>query len=130
MEFELNEDNFIMYAIKHYDNPGCKGITEFQDDLKKFRYLKRLFKKYTAGKGLKEKLIVNHLVIVYNLFGVEAATKMLFFKIERKHWSQLKTFLVYLNYMPVGAVISSQGITLQGYEIPLDEKVTNALKSL
>lgn len=130
MEFELNEENFIIYAFKNYDNPGCKGILEFEDDLKKFRYLKRLFKKYTAGKGLKEKLIVNHLVIVYNLFGIEAATKMLFYKIEKKHWSQLKTFLVYLNYMPIGAVIKAQGVTLQGYEIPLDEKVANALKNL
>lgn len=130
MEFELNEENFIIYAFKNYDNPGCKGISEFEDDLKKFRYLKRLFKKYTAGKGLKEKLIVNHLVIVYNLFGIEAATNMLFYKIEKKHWSQLKTFLAYLNYMPIGVVIQAQGVTLQGYEIPLDEKVANALKNL
>jgi hypothetical protein len=130
MDFELTEDNFIMYAIRHYDNPGCKGITEFEDDLKKFRYLKRLFRKYTAGKGLKEKLIVNHLVIIYNLFGAEAATNMLFFKIEKKYWSQLKTFLVYLSYMPVGAVIKSQGVIMQGYEIPLDEKVARALKNL
>lgn len=130
MEIELTEDNFVMYALKHYDNPGCSGMSEFEDDLKKFRYLKRLFRKYTTGKGLKEKLIVNHLVIVYNLFGAEPATRMLFYKIDRKHWSQLKTFLVYLSYMPVGMVILQQGEAIQGYEIPLDEKVSNALKKL
>lgn len=130
MEFELTEENFIMYAIKHYDNPGCKGMSEFEDDLKKFRYLKRLFKKYTAGKGLKEKLILNHIVIIYNLFGVEAATRMLFFKIDKKHWSQLKTFLVYLSYMPIGIVLTVNGETIQGFEIAVDEKVTNALSKL
>lgn len=118
MNFELTEDNFVLYAIKNYDNPACKGMAEFEDDLKRFRYLKRLFRKYTAGKGLKERLIVNHLVILYNLFGT-ATTKMLFFKIERKYWSQLKTFLVFLNYMPD-----------EETDIPLDYQVIQALRRL
>lgn len=118
MNFELSEENFIFFAIKHYDNPSCKGMHEFEDDLKRFRYIKRLFKKYTAGKGLKERLIVNHLVIIYNLFGA-AATKMLFFKVDKKHWPQLKTFLVFLNYMPE-----------QETEIPLDSTVITALRRL
>lgn len=130
MDFQLTEENFVMYAIKHYDNPSCKGTFEFEDDLKKFRYLKRLFRKYSSGKGLKEKLIVNHLVIIYNLFGAEAATRMLFFKIEKKYWPQLKTFLVFLNIMPVGFVVNAQDTTLQGYEIPLDEKVAIKLRNL
>ncbi len=127
---ELTEENFVMYAMKHYDNPACRGMAEFEDDLKKFRYLKRLFRKYTAGKGLKERLIVNHIVVLYNLFGPEAATKMLFFKVEEKYWSQLKTFLVYLSIMPVGFEISKKGVVVQGFEIPLDEKVSNALKEI
>lgn len=118
MTFELTEDNFLLYAIKHYDNPNCKGMVEFEDDLKKFRYLKRLFRKYTAGKELKERLIVNHLVVIYNLFG-PAATKMLFFKIEKKYWSQLKTFLVFLNYMPEDEIT-----------IPLDMRVVEALRKI
>jgi len=130
MNFELTEENFIIYAMKFYDNPSCKGMVEFEDDLKRFRYLKRLFKKYTAGKGLKERLIVNHLVVLYNLFGTEATTRMLFLKIEKKHWSQLKTFLVFLNVMPVGIEIISQGVIMQGYEIPLDEKVSKALEKI
>lgn len=118
MTFELTEDNFILYAIKNYDNPACKGMAEFEDDLKRFRYLKRLFRKYTVGKGLKERLIVNHLVILHNLFGT-ATTKMLFFKIEKRYWSQLKTFLVFLNYMPENET-----------EIPLDPQVIQALRRL
>ena len=127
---ELTEENFVMYAMKHYDNPACRGMAEFEDDLKKFRYLKRLFRKYTAGKGLKERLIVNHIVVLYNLFGPEAATKMLFFKVEEKYWSQLKTFLVYLSIMPVGFEVSKKGVVVQGFEIPLVEKVSNALREI
>ena len=126
MNLDLTEENFTLYAIKHYDNPACKGIAEFNDDLKRFRYLKRLFNKYIAGKDLKERLILNHLVVIYNLFGAEAATKMLFFKVEKEFWPQLKTFLVFLNYMPIGP-ISAQGILIEGFEIPLDEKVSEAL---
>lgn len=100
MIYELTDDNFVLYAMKHYDNPGCRGLDEFDDDLKRFRYLKRLFRKYKAGSGLKERLIINHLVVLYNLFGIEAATNMLFFKLDKKHWPQLKSFLLFLNVMP------------------------------
>lgn len=96
----LTEENFTLYAMKHYDNPHCRGVNEFNDDLKKFKYLKRLFRKYRAGGGLKERLILNHIIVIYNLFGVEAATNMLFFKIDKKYWPQLKSFLMYLNVMP------------------------------
>lgn len=130
MNFELTEENFVIFAMKHYDNPACRGMAEFEDDLKRFRYLKRLFRKYTAGKGLKERLIVNHLVVLYNLFGPEPTTRMLFFKIEKRYWSQLKTFLVFLNIMPVGFEVRAQGSVVQGYEIPLDEKVTKALEKI
>ena len=129
MRFELTEDNFTLYAIKHYDNPACNGIAEFEDDLKRFRYLKRLFRKYTAGKGLKERLIVNHLVVLYNLFGPEAATRMLFFKIEKKYWSQLKTFLVFLNFMPL-EVIVSKGIEIKEADVPLDENIIQVLREI
>ena len=123
---ELTEDNFTYYAIRHYDNPSCRGISEFNDDLKRFRYLKRLFKKYDAGQDLRERLILNHLVVIYNLFGGEAATKMLFFKIEKQFWPQLKTCLVFLNYMPIGP-INAQGVTIEGYEIPIDDEGATAL---
>lgn len=130
MLFELTEENFTIFAIKHYDNPACKGMSEFNDDIKRFRYLKRLFRKYKAGKGLKERLILNHIIVIYNLFGAEASTRMLFYKIEKKYWAQLKTFLVFLNVMPIGIEIRAHGSVVQGYEIPLDEEVSNVLKSI
>ena len=121
MNFELTEDNFILFAIKHYDNPYCKGMVEFEDDLKKFRYIKRLLRKEKDEEcsGTKERLIVNHLVVLNNLFGAQAATKMLFFKIEKEYWSQLKTYLVFLNYMPEDET-----------DIPLDPPTIDALRKL
>jgi hypothetical protein len=127
MNVELTEDNFTFYAMKHYDNPSCSGIAEFNDDLKRFRYLKRLFKKYKAGSGVKERLILNHIVVLHNLFGPLATVNMLFFKIDKKFWPQLKTFLVFLSIMPVGFVAKSSEEEMQGYEIPLDEKVADTL---
>jgi len=129
MNFELTDENFIMYAIKYYDNPYCKGMAEFLDDLKRFKYLKRLFRKYSATNDLKERLILNHLIVIYNLFGAEAATKMLFFKIEKKYWSQLKTFLVFLNYMPL-TVIVSKGIEVLESDIPLDDRIIEILRKI
>jgi len=126
---ELNEDNFIIYAIKHYDNPSCSGISEFNDDMKRFKYLKRLFRRNEMGRGLKERLVINHLIVIYNLFGPEAATKMLFYKIEKKFWSQLKTFLVFLNFMPL-EVIVSKGISIKDSEIPIDENIAKILRAI
>ena len=76
MQFELTEDNFIMFAVKNYDNPSCHGMDEFYDDLKRFKYIKRLLHKHNVGKDLKERLILNHIIILGNLFGIEATTKM------------------------------------------------------
>jgi hypothetical protein len=129
MKFELTEENFLLYAIKNYDNSNCRGMDEFLDDLKRFKYLKRLLRKYTAGKGLKERLILNHIIVIYNLFGVEAATKMLFFKIDKKFWSQLKTFLVFLNFMPLEIVVS-KGIEIKEADIAIDNKIANILRQI
>lgn len=96
-KFELNEDNFVLYLMKHYDNPGCMGIQEFYDDTKRFSYLRRLFKKYDSLDELRERLIINHLVVLNNLFGVEATTKALLYKVEPEFYSSLKTFMLYLN---------------------------------
>lgn len=99
MHYELTEDNFVLFAMKHYDNPNCKGLSEFKDDLKRFSYLKKLFKKYKPGSTAKERLILNHIVVLNNLFG-KATVKMLFFKIDEGNWPQLKSFLLFLNIMP------------------------------
>ena len=97
---ELNDDNYLIFAIKHYDNPSCIDEQEFLDDMKRFKYLKRLFRKYDTSKELKSRLIINHIIVLANVFGVDAATTLLFFKIDRQHWPILKTILVYLHYMP------------------------------
>ena len=96
----LTPENINMFAIKHYDNPLCVDEKEFLDDMKRFKYLKRLFRKYETSKDLKMRLVINHIIILANVFGVDAATTLLFFKIERNHWPLLKTFLVFLGYMP------------------------------
>jgi len=119
MNFELNEENFLLFAAKHYDNPHCKGVSEFNDDLKRFRYLTRLFRKYKGSGVLKTRLILNHLVVICNLFGAEPASKMLFFKIDKKFWPQLKTFMIFLNYMPPDET-----------NIPIDEKIVNTLRQI
>jgi len=127
--FDLNEETYIMYAIKHYDNKNCSGLDEFFDDLNRFKYLKRLFKKYHADGQLRERLILNHLIIIYNLFGVEAATKLLFFKIDKEYWKELKTFLVFLNFMP-RIVIVSREIYIKENDIEIDNKILETLKNL
>ena len=97
---KLTPDNIMMFAMKHYDNPSCVDKKEFLDDMKRFKYLKRLFRKYDTSKVLKIRLILNHIIMLANVFGVDASSTLLFFKIDKKHWSILKTFLVYLSYMP------------------------------
>ena len=129
MNFELTEDNFTMYAVKNYDNPACNGMDEFLDDLKRFKYIKRLLRKHNVGKELKERLILNHIIVLGNLFGIEATTKMLFFKLEEKFWPQIKTFLVFLNYMPM-KVILSEGIEILDNNIPIDETILENLKNI
>ena len=98
---ELNEDNFVLFAMKHYENPHCATKEDFDEDMKRFKYLKRLFKRYLRGGSLRTHLVINHLIILFNVFG-EATTPLLFFKLEREYWCILKTFLIFLNKYPVG----------------------------
>ena len=98
---ELNEETYILFAIKHYENPHCVTRDDFDEDMKRFKYLKRLLKRYVRGGALRTHLIINHLIILYNVFG-EAATPLLFFKFEREYWCLLKTLLLYLNKYPIG----------------------------
>lgn len=123
---ELNEENFLLYAIKNYDNPECKSMTEFEEDLNRFVYLKRLFRKYHKTGELKERLILNHLITFYNVFGVQAATKILFYRIESELHYILKTFLVYLNYIPE-EYTQEEAIFLK---IPLDDQIIQSLRIL
>ena len=96
---ELNEENFLLFAIKNYENPQAVTKEDFDRDLNHFKYIKRLLKRYRNTGELKVHLILNHFIVLYNIFG-EAATPMLFFKIEKELWSVMKTFVIFLNKLP------------------------------
>lgn len=125
MNEKLNESNFLLYAMHHYDNTQCYSLAEFEDDLKKFLYLKKLISRYKNNGDLKERLILNHIIVLYNLFG-EATTKMLFYKVDEECWDILTTFLVYLDRMPES--LPDFGIVLS--EVVLDEKVISILRKI
>ena len=126
---ELNDDNFLIFAIKNYQNPSCTGMAELEDDLKRFKYLKRLFNRYEKTGEPNERLIINHLILLYNVFG-KATTEMLFFKLEEKYWSDLKTYLVFLNRMPLEEAVS-QGINVNiGVTTPLNEELIRILRKI
>jgi hypothetical protein len=96
---ELNEDNFLLFAIKNYENPQAVTKEDFQKDLNHFKYIKRLLKRYKKTGELKTHLLINHFIVLYNIFG-EATNPMLFFKIDRDMWPQVKTFILFLNRLP------------------------------
>ena len=124
---DLNEKNFLLFAMKEYDNPQCVQVEEFYDDLKKVKYIKRLFNQYLNEGVLKERLLLNHIIVFYNVFPVRSATRMLFLKIEEKFWPILKTFLVYLSYMPE-TIDSINGRIILSDDIQLDQGVVDRLR--
>lgn len=109
-----------MFAIKHYDNPQCEGEKEFQDDLKRFKYIKRLLRKYYDTGVLKERLLLNHLIVLNNVFGPDACATLLLYKIQKEYWPALKSFLLFLN------ILTEEEIK----EIEEDEKILKVLKEL
>jgi hypothetical protein len=115
----------MLYAMKHYDNPQCQTVEEFDQDLKKFLYLKKLLSRYSRDNELKERLILNHIIIIYNLFN-EAATNMLFFKIDEEYWPMLITFLTYLERMPE----TVPNYSIVASEIPLDQNIIDRLRKI
>jgi 5'(3')-deoxyribonucleotidase len=125
---DLNDDNFLMYAVKAYNSPHCI-MSEFEGDLKRTKYLKRLFRRYKVTKTLKERLILNHLILLYNVFGVEPATRILFFRIDEQDYDVLKTFLIYLNYMPE-RVKGINGKDIISSDILIDMNVADILRQI
>ena len=117
---KITPDNVMMFAIKHYDNPQCEGEREFHDDMKRFKYIKRLFKKYTLSGQLKERLLLNHIIILRNLFGTEACVTLLLFKTQKEYLGVLKSFLIFLN------MIREDELT----DIESDSYVLEALRKL
>ena len=125
MQEKLNEKNFVVYAMKHYDNPQCQLVEEFEEDLQKFLYLKKLLARYHRDGELRERLILNHIIILYNIFG-DAATNMLFYKIEPQHWPTLITFLTYLDRMP--DTVPNYSIITS--DVTLDETIVDRLRKI
>jgi len=96
---ELTEKNLFLYAAKHYKNPKFADIDEFYEDLKRFKYIKRLLNRYLETDDLAERLLLNHFIVVFNMFGIKAALNILELKLESKHWPIVKPFLIFLNYI-------------------------------
>jgi hypothetical protein len=125
---DLNESNILLYAAKCYDKPNCID-SEFDEDYKRIRYIKRLLHRYRATGELKERLILNHLVVAQNVFGVEGSTRMLFLRIDPRDYSALKTFLIYTSAMPkVVKGIREQNIISS--DIPLDNRIVDILRKI
>ena len=129
MSFEdLTNENLMMYAAKAYDKPNCI-LSEFKEDMKRFNYLKRLFKRYRKLGELREQLVLNHLVVLNNVFGPDAATRLLFFKMSKDDYSALKTYLLFLSCMP-DRVRGIKSHDIISSEIPVDMTIANALRNL
>lgn len=117
---ELTEDNLFLYAAKHYYNPQFSDIEEFYEDLKRFKYIKRLVNRYLENGDLAERLILNHMIVVFNSFGVEAGLKILELKLDEKHWPVVKPFLIFLKYIRAD----------QYTGISMDQKVVEVLRKI
>ena len=129
MSFEnLTEDNIMLYAAKAYDKPNCI-MSEFTEDMKKLNYLKRLFRRYRKHGEMRERLIINHIVVLYNLFGAEVTARLLFFSMNKEDYTVLKTYLVFLNIMP-DRVRGIKGVDIISSDIPVDLSIATELRNL
>ena len=126
---DLNEANYNMFAMKYYDNSQCTTVEEFNDDLNKIKYVKRLFNRFLETGELRTNLILNHLIVIYNVYENEAATRMLFFRVEKKFYSILKPFLIFLNRLPE-KVKGIDGEDIQTNHIPLNETTIKELRKI
>lgn len=125
---DLNNENFLIYAMKAYDKPNCL-MSEFKEDMKRFNYLKRLFHKYRKSGELKEQLVLNHLVVIYNVFGPEPATRMLFYRMAKDDYSALKTYLLFLNTMP-SVIRGIKGQDIVSSDIEVDMAIAEVLRKI
>ena len=126
---DLNEKNYLHFAMKFYDNRQCTSVEEFNEDLNKIKYVKRLFNRFLETGELRTNLILNHLIVIYNVFENEAATRMLFFRVEKKFYSILKPFLIFLNRLPE-KVKGIDGENIQTNHIPLNETTIKELRKI
>mgnify|MGYP006096124507 CR=1 FL=1 len=125
---DLNENTIEPFMMRVYDNPQCTSIEEFQEDIKRIKYIKRLFNRYLTNGELKERLILNHIIVLYNVFGIEA-TRILFYKMDKKSYSVLVTFLIFLGYVP-DRISGINGKIITTSDILLDNKVISKLRKV
>lgn len=125
---DLNDENFLIYAMKAYNAPHCI-MSEFESDIKRTKYLKRLFRRYKVTKSLKERLILNHIILLNNVFDPESTARILFYKIDERDYDILKTFLSYLNIMP-DMIYGINGKNISTADIPIDVNVAEILKNI
>ena len=129
MPFEnLTDENIMLYAAKAYDRPNCV-MSEFTEDMKRLNYLKRLFRRYHKHGEMRERLILNHIVVLYNIFGAEASTRILFYNTSKDDYSILKTYLLFLNLMPE-KVRGINGKDVLSSDISVDMKIAEVLRNL
>ena len=127
--FDLNDGNFLIYAAKFYDRPHILQ-SEFEDDLKRIKYVKRLLRKYRQTGEFKERLVLNHVIILGNVFGVEATVNMLFFKVDEEDYPLLKTILIFLNYLPKHLKVTFNKYYVRQEEVPVDLTIAGRLKEI
>ena len=123
---KLTADNYIFYAMKNYDNSECNTVDDFYEDISKIKYVKRLLRRYEKLGQLREQLIINHIVLLGNVFGPQVTTELLFFRLEEKLWPALKTFLIFLGYMPSRV----NAVNARSSDIGLDEKLVDKLRKI
>ena len=126
----LHDDNFMIFAIKAYDKPNCI-VSEFEEDLKRIKYIKRLVKRYKINgeDELKERLILNHIIILSNVFGVESSVRMLFFKFDEEDYHILKSFLLFLKFMPL-VIKGIRDKNIESGILPVDMFILTKLRSI
>jgi hypothetical protein len=127
--FDLCNESFLLYAAKVYDNPHYL-TSEFQEDILRIKYVKRLLKKYRLTKDIKERLVLNHIIILANMFGVEPTVNMLFFRVDREDYATLKTFLLYLNYMPSQLNVTFNKKFINNSDIGVDIELAKRLREI
>lgn len=125
----LTEENVLMYQMKSYDNPQCHTYEEFVDDMKRIKYIKRLFFRYHTKNILKDRLILNHLIILYNVLGNTAASRILFLKLDSSQHYILKSFLVFINKMP-SRIYGVNGSDINSSDVPIDQDIIEALRKI
>lgn len=125
---DLNNDNVLLYAAKAYDKPNCI-MSEFKEDMKRFNYLKRLLKRYRKIGELREQLVLNHLVVLYNVFGPEVVSRLLFFKVPKDDYPALKTYMIFLNIMP-DRIRGIKGYDIISSDIPVDMAIAESLRQI